>query len=77
MKYKELKEIVKEKIKKGEKLHGMMREIAIDIAIEEIEEGAKQVPFFIEGGRTNVRSARVRRTNVRRTFVRFFSSRDC
>lgn len=41
MNYKELKEIVKEKIRKGEKLHGMMREIAIDIAIEEIEEGAK------------------------------------
>ena len=43
MKYEELKEIVKEKIRKGEKLHGMMREIAIDIAIEEIEKGLTEI----------------------------------
>lgn len=41
MTYNELKEMVKKAIRNGEKLHGWMRDIAIDIALEEMEKEAQ------------------------------------
>lgn len=41
MNMQEMKAIVAEKIRKGEPIHGFMREIAIEIALDEMEkEGA-------------------------------------
>lgn len=43
MTYKEMVKIVKQAIANGEKLHGWMRDIAIDIALEEAEQNLVEI----------------------------------